>query len=873
MSEAKSNPARTYRLNPREADSGQNKAVGPLSVEVALNVPRLGALTYGVPDELADKLVPGMRVMVPLGRRRMTGYVAALPEPLQLGGPKNLKDVIRALDDEPALTEELIGLTRWVADYYCCGWGEAIRAALPGVGERKSVERVRLTDAGRREAALEAAGLGLPGMGAEKDAPLRARVLNALKARPLKLDALAKDAGRGGRQEAERMIEEGLIEKVSLDEGGAAPVLVRYVRLVAAPDAEEREHLDRRAPKQAEAMKVIDSADDKILMLRELERLAPGSRAACAAMVKKGWLAFEDAPPPAEEAPDLGGSKTSPHTAPAVELTDAQREAFDAVAGDMRSGAYSVTLLHGVTGSGKTEVYMRLAAEALALGKGALVLVPEIGLTPQLLGRFRHRFGDKVACLHSAYPEKKRAAEWRRVRNGEAPVVLGTRSAVYAPLPNVGVITVDEEHDASYKQDDAPRYNARDTAIVRAKRAGVPVVLGSATPSLESYSRVKAGSYRLMELPSRPGGRPLPTVTLVDLRRDQSGDHKTPTLISAELAAAIHDRLARNEQTLLFLNRRGFSSMILCRDCGASAQCQNCSVPMTFHLNSGGGAGRLQCHLCDLSMPPPNECPACGSARVGYFGLGTERVEEAVKARFPRARVRRMDRDTVSRAGAYDEILGAVRRAEVDILIGTQMVAKGHDFPRMTLVGVVLADVGLHLPDFRAGERTFQLLTQVAGRAGRAELPGEVIVQTFRPEHYAVTCAKGHDYAAFYEMESRFRQDTGYPPYRRLARLRFEARNPDAAAAAGGWVRNFIEKNGAMPAASRDGASAGLTFLGPAPAMLARVRGIYRHHMLVKSTTAKRLGEVLHALDDAFHSQKNFGTVHLIIDVNPQSLL
>ncbi|MBT3434196.1 MAG: primosomal protein N' [Nitrospinaceae bacterium] len=869
MSEAKAKPARTYRLNPREADSDQRKAAGPLSVEVALNVPRLGALTYRVPDELADKLIPGMRVMVPLGRRRMTGYVASPPAPLLPDGPDNLKDVIRALDEEPALTEELIGLTRWVADYYCCGWGEAIRAALPGVGERKSVERVRLTDSGRREAALEAAGLGLPGMGGEKDAPLRARVLNTLKARPMKLDALAKGAGRGARQEAERLIEAGLIEKVSLDEGGGAPVLVRYVRLVAVPDAEAREYLDRRAPKQAKALKVIDNADDKRLMLRELERLVPGTRAACSAMEKKGWLAFEDDPPPADEdtAPE------SPHTAPPVELTDAQREAFDAVAEDLRGGAYSVTLLHGVTGSGKTEVYMRLAAEALAQGKGALVLVPEIGLTPQLLGRFRSRFGDKVACLHSAYPEKKRAAEWRRVRGGEAPIVLGTRSAVYAPLPNIGLITIDEEHDASYKQEDAPRYNARDTAIVRAKRAGVPIVLGSATPSLESYTRAKAGSYRLLELPSRPGGKPLPEVTLVDLRREQGGEHKTPPLLSAELAAAIQDRLARGEQALLFLNRRGFSSVILCRDCGASAQCQNCSVPMTFHLNARSGAGRLQCHLCDLSMPPPNECPACGSARVAYFGLGTERVEEAVKARFPKARVRRMDRDTVTRAGAYDEILGAVRRGEVDILIGTQMVAKGHDFPRMTLVGVVLADVGLHLPDFRAGERTFQLLTQVAGRAGRADLPGEVIVQTFRPEHYAVTCAKGHDYAAFYEMESKFRQETGYPPYRRLARLRFEARNPDAAAAAGAWVRNFMEKNGAKPAASRDGASAGLTFLGPAPAMLARVRGIYRHHMLVKSTTAKRLGEILHALDDAFHSQKNFGTVHLIIDVNPQSLL
>jgi primosomal protein N' (replication factor Y) len=709
-------------------------------------------------------------------------------------------------------------------------------------------------------------------------------VLAALKERPRRLDQLPSAVGRGARQEAERLIEAGLAEKVSAEEGGSIPVMVRWVRLVKAPESAQVEHLGKRAPRQAAAIQLIEKTEDKRVMLREIERLLPGGRGACAAMVKKGWVVMEDGPPPDDisssdgESPPTGDILARGAPPEGVELTPAQQAAFDAVAPDIRAKSYSVTLLHGVTGSGKTEVYLRLAREALDAGRGALILVPEIGLTPQLLDRFRSRFGAKVACLHSAYPEKKRASEWRRVRSGEAPVVIGTRSAVYAPLPDIGFIAVDEEHDASYKQDDAPRYNGRDTAIVRARRAGragIPIVLGSATPSLESYSRAVGGSYRLMTLPARPGGRPLPEVRLVDLRREQEGggDPKAPTLLSADLAGAIHDRLERGEQSLLFLNRRGFSSVILCRDCGASAECQNCSVPLTFHLNAAGGAGRLRCHLCDLSMPPPTTCPACGSGRVAYFGLGTERVEEAVKARFPNARVRRMDRDTVRRAGAYDEILGAVRRGEVDILIGTQMVAKGHDFPKMTLVGVILADVGLHLPDFRAGERTFQLLTQVAGRAGRADLPGEVIVQTFRPEHYAVTCAREHDYAAFYEIESKFRQATGYPPYRRLARLRFEARNSDAAASAGVWTRNFMEKNGARSSVRDRGGDAELVFLGPAPAMLARVRGIYRHHMLLKSKTARRLSEALHALDEEFHKQKNFGSVHLVIDVNPQSLL
>jgi primosomal protein N' (replication factor Y) len=861
---------RTYTLGRKEPPKNGGESAGPLCVEVALNVPRLQTLTYRAPEALAASLVPGMRVMVPLGRRRMTGYVVRSPEaasPRAGPGGAALKDVIRTLEDEPALTGEMIGLTKWVAEYYCCGWGEAIRAALPGVSERKSVVRVRLTEEGRREAALEAAGLGLPGMeAAAKAVPLRARILNGLKERPRRMDALASAFGRGTRGETERLISEGLAEKVTAEEGGSAPALVRYVRLAEAPDEKTRVALSRRAPRQAAALNRLEKADGGRMLLREIERLSPGARAACAAMAKKGWVRMEDdAPPPEEDSPSDGPG------APAVDLTPAQRAVFEAVAADIRAESYSVTLLHGVTGSGKTEVYLRLTAEALGRGRGALILVPEIGLTPQLLDRFRSRFGDRVACLHSAYPEKRRASEWRRVRSGEAPVVLGTRSAVYAPLPEIGFIAVDEEHDASYKQDDAPRYNGRDTAIVRARRAGVPILLGSATPSLESYTRAVGGSYRLMELPARPGGRPLPEVRLVDLRREKAGDPKSPVLLSADLADAIHDRLARGEQTLLFLNRRGFSSVILCRECGESAECPNCSVALTFHLHAGGGSGRIQCHLCDLSAPPPTTCPSCGSERVGYFGLGTERVEEAVRARFPKARVRRMDRDAVRRAGAFEEILGAVRRGEVDILIGTQMVAKGHDFPKMTLVGVILADVGLHLPDFRAGERTFQLLTQVAGRAGRADLPGEVIVQTFRPEHYAIACAREHDYAAFYERESRVRRETGYPPYRRLARLRFEAHKSAAAAAAGAWTRNFMEKFGAR--SSLSGGDPELIFLGPAPAMLARVRGVHRHHMLLKSKTARLLGEALRALDEAFHKQKNLGSVHLVIDVNPQNLL
>lgn len=863
--------ARTYALT-RKRDSEVIAGEGEkteLCVHVVLNVPRLQSLTYRVPESLVEVLVPGMRVMVPLGRRRMTGYVIETPRRLPVNGMV-LRDVITVLENEPALTSELIGLTQWVAEYYCCGWGEAIRAALPGVRERKSIERIRLSEAGKREAVLEAAGLGLPGLGLErKESSLKARILNGLKGRGKKIDIFATEIGRGARTEIERLIEEGLIERVSTDEGGSGTKLIRCVRLLFRPDDAMFSKLKRRAPRQAGVLEMLGKAPGNFIPLREIEALAPGSRAACDALKNKGWIAFEEK----EKAPVPSEAGLGEEAVPAIpqKLTNAQQEAYEIVSCDIRNQEFSVNLLHGITGSGKTEVYICLAEEALRFGRGALVLVPEIGLTPQLMGRFRNRFGERVACLHSGFPERQRAEEWRRVRSGSAPIVLGTRSAVFAPISNIGVIAVDEEHDASYKQEDVPRYNARDTAIVRARRARIPAVLGSATPSLESYARARSGAYRLIELPERPTGQRLPKVRLVDLRSEKGGDPKAPPMLSTILSDAIAERLRLNEQTLLFLNRRGFSSVILCRDCGKAIGCDHCSIPLTFHLQTGGGGGRLQCHLCDFSDRAPHQCPSCGSQRVGYFGLGTERVEEAVRARFPNAVVRRVDRDAVRRAGTFDEILGAVRRGEIDILIGTQMVAKGHDFPNLTLVGVILADVGLHLPDFRAGERTFQLLTQVAGRAGRADLPGEVIIQTFRPDHPAVVFSQSHDYQSFFDYESRNRFATGYPPYRRLARLRLESNKVEAAARAGEWVRNFLVRQGARPALP--GRDDELSFVGPAPAMLSKVRGVYRRHLLLKSKSTKSLAGSLFELDESFHKQKRFGNVQLIIDVNPQSLL
>ena len=838
-------------------------------VEVALSVPQLKPLTYRVERELSENVRPGLRVLVPLGRRKVTGYVVHPPTENPPPGvePGSVRSVLEMMDDEPLLTPELLELTRWVAEYYCCTWGEALKFALPSHREKKTVERYRLSESGRVEAAFEEGGLGLPGLRTPHgEGSRKARILVALRKGPRTLHSLTASFGRGTRPELMRLLDAGFVEKTVDVLGGSKPRKVKYVCLRKRAAGDAIEALAKRAARQAEILRLLSQAEDGRIRLGEIEAISKGARSACAGLEKKGWVeVVEDLLPDAEDAQE-------PHTgpgAPSLDLTDEQRESVELVKTDIEQRNFSVTLLHGVTGGGKTEVYIQLAQVSLANGSGALILVPEIGLTPQLLGRFQERFGHRVACLHSAYSDKKRLSEWRRIKNGDAPIVVGTRSAVFAPIPNLGVIAVDEEHDGSYKQEESPRYHARDTGIVRARNLGVPVVLGSATPSIESYTNTRSGRYRLCALSHRPTGGALPQVRVVDLRKEAGSDPRTPELLTRELTTAIGERLERGEQTLLFLNRRGFSSVILCRDCGEALLCPHCSIPLTFHREGGG---RVQCHWCDFSTHPPSRCSSCRSDRVGYFGIGTERLEQAVNARFPGARVQRLDRDATRRAGAYERIFGAMRSGQTDILIGTQMVAKGHDFPKLTLVGVVVADVGLHLPDFRASERTFQLLTQVAGRAGRADLPGEVIIQTFRPDHFAVQCARTHDYAGFYRREALAREQLGYPPYRRLARLRFESRDKHLTAKAAEWMASCLRRHGAAAVGCATDAD-GVEYLGPAPAPIGKIRGLWRYHMILKAKGSKRLGEALKSLAAEFDEQAVFSSVRLAVDVDPMNLM
>ncbi|HYG67736.1 MAG TPA: primosomal protein N', partial [Anaeromyxobacteraceae bacterium] len=584
--------------------------------------------------------------------------------------------------------------------------------------------------------------------------------------------------------------------------GGKAAPARRHVPFAApAPDAAGALAGLARAKAQRAVLEYLLARGR--IPVEELRAAFPNGRAALNALAARGLVALDEELPVAK-----GGLLDGAETAPP--LTPAQEKALAAV--DEAHGTFTTFLLHGVTGSGKTEVYLQAIARARTRGRGALVLVPEIALTPQLAGRFRARFGDEVALLHSGLSPAERHAEWTRLRRGEARICVGVRSAIFAPVQDLGIVVVDEEHDGSFKQEDGPAYHARDLAVVRGRIEAAVVVLGSATPSLETLENAKRGRYRWLVLPARIDDRPLPAVELVDLRALKrprgpgGGRSPIPGLLSPALAAALEATVAAARQAIVFLNRRGYQTVVVCEDCGAEARCTECSVALTHHARRGV----LLCHYCGRIERMDARCPACGGARFG-FGVGTEQVEEAVKALLPQARVARLDRDTVGSADDTAELLARFARRELDVLVGTQMVTKGHDFPGVTLVGVVLADTALALPDFRAAERTFQLLTQVAGRAGRGEDAGRVIVQTFNPATPAVACAVTHDYQAFSDGETERRQALGYPPFSRMMAVRVEGSEEGARAAAE-----------ALAAAARPALGNGVAMLGPAPAAIER---------------------------------------------------
>jgi primosomal protein N' (replication factor Y) len=748
-----------------------------LFADLVFDRPLDHAYSYGVPDHLLGKIAIGVRVLAPFGKgdRPTPGFCVRLSDQV----PRHpCKTLIRVLDDQVVLTPELMRLTRWMADYYLCGWGQALNAVVPaGVKAQSGTRSAVFVEA------LPEAGLlnPLPSLSAKQQ-----QALDHLRAarEPMEVRVLAQMA-----------------------KCGVGPVLALV---------------------------------EKKLARRFIRRI-------------------EVSPPTVLDESSQEDEKAEP----LITLNADQQRVWEPIDNAIRQGGYHAFLLHGVTGSGKTEIYLRAMEEVVRQGKEALILVPEISLTPQTIQRFRGRCKN-VAVLHSHLGNAERGGHWRRVAAGEVPVVVGARSAVFAPTRKLGLIVIDEEHEGSFKQESTPRYHARDVAVMRARLQEIPIILGSATPSLESWHNAERGSYKLLSLPNRVLDLPMPQVGLIDLR------HEWPIpgrfgAISPALERAMRDTLRDKGQVMLLLNRRGFSTHVHCPSCGHVESCVHCDLALVYHRQSQ----KMLCHYCGYKQDPLNLCPKCGKMEIRYQGLGTEKLQTEIEERFPGVVVRRMDSDSMRRPGSHGRVLSAFRRGLIDILLGTQMIAKGLDFPNVLLVGVVNADMGLHIPDFRSAERTFQLLSQVAGRAGRGLRGGRVLVQTFNPDQPSIGLAAKHDYESFVKLEMAHRLEHNYPPFQRLARLIIRSKKADKAAAfADRLAEDFEHAKQALLAAGESGAAVRL--LGPAEAPVFRLKGFHRFHFQLQSASPAALHQVLRAVLSTARPPTG---VEFILDVDPLNML
>jgi primosomal protein N' (replication factor Y) len=845
------------------------------SVEVALVDPSgaLTTLSYAVPDHLSSAIAPGAAVAAPLGARQVTGIVVG---PSSAPPAVRLKPLARVLP-ELSVPRELLELVLWAARYYRVPLGSLLRALVPPPVRRLRRRHVRPTaaalpvDAPARDLPLGDL-LGDTAGSEAVAAALPDRILARLPAAGLDLKQLVEEMGPGTTAALRVLRRRGLVvlEDVEVER---RPLR----RAFRAAETGEPEPEFPRAPRQAAVHAYVRARAPHAVLLAELEARIPGAARVLPALVRRGLIVdASDEQPDGAAASSAAGGAASATPAGARALRPAQADAVTRICD--AAGRFAPFLLFGVTGSGKTEVYLRAAEEARARGDGVLVLVPEIGLTPQLVAEARRRFPGATAVLHSALPAPERWQTWRDVAAGRTPVVIGARSAVFAPLPRLGLIVVDEEHDAAYKQEEAPRYHARDLAVMRAKLAGCPVVLASATPSLESYHAATQGRYEMLRLPARVNDAPLPAVEVIDLRtalprpddargertggrRGRRSGETDASPLAPPLAAALVETYRAGDQSVLFLNRRGYARFIQCDACGHVETCPSCSVSLTVHRAQRIAA----CHHCGFTRRPATHCPGCGTV-LEARGFGTEQIEAHARALLPAARIARLDRDTTTSPAFLRATVDAWRHGELDVLVGTQMVAKGHDAPGVTLIGVVLADASLHFPDFRSAERTFQLLAQVAGRAGRGAKPGRVLVQTRQPQHPSLVAATQHDYAAFARAELRSRSELGYPPFGRLVRVVVEGGQAEAQRCAATLAERIAQVAGGMPEAGRP------QVLGPAPAPLERLRGRYRVQLLVKAADHRTIARLLDgaALDRA---ARGGAALRLVVDVDPVSML
>ncbi|MDF2658511.1 MAG: primosomal protein DnaI [Paenibacillus sp.] len=828
---------------------------------------------YIVPPQLQSWVAVGSRVGVPFGPRTLQGFVVGLSDRTSMDAGK-LKPVEQVLDLVPPLNPELVDLARWMSRTYICHEITALQAMIPGALKAKYEKMIAFAGEETRTAAGETGRQAY--MFARS--PEEENIVAFVKQKgTVPAEALLRrfpDASLMLRN----LLEQGILAEINSVKDRMNAKKVLYVEAAAdrATMLEQAEKLGAGAKRQKELM-VFFAGQPEPLPLTELTDKLNISAGSVKALAEKGWLSVQEREVYRDPYAGRQFAKTEP-----LPLTDQQRGAFVPISAALEEREHRVFLLHGVTGSGKTEVYLQSIQQCLDQGREAIVLVPEISLTPQMVERFKSRFGDAVAVMHSRLSQGERYDEWRKIGTKQVSVVIGARSAVFAPFTKLGLIIIDEEHEASYKQEESPKYHARDVAVQRASHQGAVVVLGSATPSLESYARTNERSadrspFQLLTMEDRVEGRPLPAVHIVDLREELKEGNRS--MFSRGLYKAIEERLHKKEQTVLLLNRRGYSTFVMCRSCGYVVQCPHCDISLTYHQVSR----TMRCHYCGLSEPEPKKCPSCESEHIRYFGTGTQRVEEELGKLFPGIRVIRMDVDTTSEKGAHERLLTRFRNKQADVLLGTQMVAKGLDFPDVTLVGVIAADTVLHLPDFRAAEKTFQLLTQVAGRAGRHKLPGEVFIQTYTPDHYSIVTASHHDYASFLETELEMRRERGYPPYCDLVLITFSHEQVPMLVRAGESFAARLKdkwKRSEVGSASERGGLYGrgvdapyFEVYGPVASPIPRIKDRYRFQCMVKYRgdidVSGMIAEVAAAFDDTVRQEK----LQIGIDVNPQVLM
>jgi primosomal protein N' (replication factor Y) len=803
--------------------------------EVAVPVPLDQLFTYKLDRGISSEA--GARVLVPFRERRLIGIVTELHDRAPAFAAKN---VLESLDESgtPALTEELIRLGRWISVYYLAPIGEVFRTMLPLSAEFRREVLYSITDEGHTALHLAGSSGSSPrSKRTPEDQDAEYRVLNYLSARDNALEPTLRSATRASRDILAGMLRKKWIARFDVSHRTNA---VRTRQVAQLKTAEGKLNSNQRLLVEA-----LASAGGRLVVddLREFD--VP--RTTLGTLVKRAIIEILEEPIDFAR-PALPGRGLRAD----LDFNSQQRSALEKIRTAVDAHTYAGILLHGVTGSGKTAVYLAAMKSVLDAGRSAILLVPEIGLTPAVAADVHHVFGNEVAILHSGLSDKERAEHWHRIRHGEARAIVGTRSAVFAPVSKLALIIVDEEQDSSYKQEETPRYHARDVAVMRAKFNDAVVVLGSATPSLESYYNAKKNRYTLLEMPDRVEKRPLPEVELVDMRQEfqETGNEQ---VISRKLIEEIGLRLERKEQAMVLLNRRGYSPVVLCRTCGKKLECRNCAIALTHHKSNR----RMECHYCGFMAPVPRHCASCGSEYVYFLGTGSEKLEELLHGLFPQARIARLDRDTVRSHADFERALSAFNAGDLDLLVGTQMIAKGHDIHSVTLVGVVGADMALGLPDFRAAERTFQLLTQVAGRAGRGNTPGKVILQTYFTDHYAVQYAAHHDFAGFYDKELRFRSWMHYPPYSSLANVMVR----------GGKLDDVLKWSGALGRWFEKTRHEGVRVLGPAAAPIERLKRDYRYHFILKSASRQKLNGVLRAMM-AEAANQDIPRTNVIVDVD-----